>query len=146
MKLLFETSINLPFEKIRDQFGRELFLNLSSGVFPFRIQRFDGCKRGDEIHLELGPPGLSKKWVSYITFEETNASGWSFIDEGKLLPWPLKYWKHHHRVDRISEQKSLIVDDINFECSPGILTPLVKPVLWSVFALRPARYQKFFKD
>lgn len=146
MKLLFETPVPLPFEKIRDQFNRELFIYLSPGFIPFNLKRFDGCKKGDEIHIELGPAPFRQSWVSLITMEETNASGWSFIDEGKVLPWPLKYWKHHHRVDKITGLQSRIVDDIIYECSPAFLTLLIKPFLWSVFSVRPGRYQKFFKD
>lgn len=146
MKLFFKTPVDKPFEKIRDQFNRDLFISLSPSFIPFNLKRFDGCKKGDEVHIELGPAGLTQNWVSLITFEETNASGWSFIDEGKVLPWPLKYWKHHHRVDKISELQSQIVDDITYECSPAFLTPMIKPFLWSVFAIRPGRYKKFFKD
>jgi ligand-binding SRPBCC domain-containing protein len=146
MNLLFKTTVYRPFEKIKDQFTRELFLKLAPGLIPVDLQRFDGCKKGDEIHIKLGPPPLAQEWVSLITFEETNASGWSFIDEGKVLPWPLSNWKHHHRVDRIADNESVIVDDIHYECSPRFLTPLMKPFLWSVFAIRPGRYKKFFKD
>lgn len=145
MKLYFETPIERPFDEIRDRFNKELFLYLSPPLIPFDLKRFDGCKKGDEIHIDLGINGLTQKWVSLITFEETNAAGWSFIDEGKVLPFPLKYWKHHHRVDKISEQKSLIVDDITFECSPGFLSPMIKPLLWTVFSIRPGRYKKFFE-
>jgi ligand-binding SRPBCC domain-containing protein len=145
MKLLFETPIALPFEQIRDQFNRELFIHLSPGIMPFDLKRFDGCQKGHEIHIELASGPLKQEWVSLITLEETNASGWSFIDEGKVLPWPLKYWKHHHRVDKIGPSQSLIVDDITYECSPGFLTPLIKPFLWSVFAIRPGRYKTFFE-
>lgn len=146
MKILFETPIQQSFEIIRNRFTRELFIELAPGLIPFNLQRFDGCKRGDEVHIKLGPPPFAQKWISLITFEETNASGWSFIDEGKVLPWPLSNWKHHHRVDRISATESVIVDDIDYECSPAFLTPLMKPFLWSVFAIRPKRYKKFFKD
>lgn len=146
MKLLFETPVKLPFERVRDQFNRDLFLKLSPPGIPFNLKRFDGCKKGDEVHIELGPPVLKQQWVSLITFEETNAKGWSFIDEGKVLPWPLKYWKHHHRVDKIGDTECKIVDDITYECSPSFLAPLIKPFLWSVFSIRPGRYQKYFKD
>jgi len=146
MKLYFETPVKMPYEKIRDRFTRDLFLFLSPGFIPFNLKRFDGCKKGDEIHLILGPNGFSQNWISLITYEETNASGWSFIDEGKVLPWPLSYWKHHHRVDKISATESRIVDDIQYECSPSFLTPLIRPFLWSVFAIRPERYKKYFKD
>ena len=146
MNLVFKTSVKKSFEEIRDKFNRELFVELAPGLIPFNLKRFDGCKKGNEVHIQLGVPPLTQEWISLITFEETNASGWSFIDEGKVLPWPLSNWKHHHRVDRISATESLIVDDINYECSPGFLTPLMKPFLWSVFAIRPKRYKKFFKD
>lgn len=146
MKLIFETPIALPFEKIRDRFDQDLFLYLSPPLIPSRLKRFDGCKKGDEVHIELGPSPLSQQWVSLITSDETNERGWSFIDEGKVLPWPLKYWKHHHRVDKISETESMIVDDIQYECAPAFLTPVMKPFLWSVFAIRPARYKNFFKE
>lgn len=144
MKLLFETDIALPFEKVRDQFSRDLFLKLAPALIPFNLKRFDGCKKNNEVHIELGP--LKQEWVSLITFEETNAHGWSFIDEGKVLPWPLKYWKHHHRVDKITETSCRIVDDIQYECSPAFLGPLIKPMLWSVFAIRPGRYRNYFKE
>lgn len=146
MKIYFETPVEMACEKVRDHFNRDLFVYLSPKIIPFKLNRFDGCKTGDEIHIELGPNGFSQDWVSLITFEETNAAGWSFIDEGKVLPWPLKYWKHHHRVDRISATESRIVDDIHYECSPSILAPLIKPLMWSVFAIRPSRYKKYFKD
>ncbi|WPU63953.1 hypothetical protein [Peredibacter starrii] len=143
MNLLFKTRIHLPFERIRDQFNRDLFIYLSPPLLPFTIKRFDGCKKGDEVHIGLL---FAQQWISLMTFEETNAKGWSFIDEGKTLPWPLSNWKHHHRVDKISATESEIVDDIHYECSPSWMAPLIRPILWSVFAIRPKRYQKFFKD
>ena len=146
MKLYFETVIDRPFEKVRDGFTKELFLYLSPDLIPSKLKRFDGCKTGDEVQIILGPEFLSQEWLSLITFDETNAQGWSFIDEGKVLPWPLSYWKHHHRVDKLSDTTCKIVDDITYECSPSILSPLVKPFLWSVFAIRPKRYKSFFKD
>lgn len=146
MKLLFETPVARPWQTIRDGFTRELFIHLSPGFIPFNLKKFEGCKKGDEIQIEMGLGPIKENWISLITFAEENESGWSFIDEGKVLPFPLSYWKHHHRVDKIDETHSLIVDDIQYECRPGFLTPLLKPFLWSVFAIRPERYQSFFKD
>ncbi len=146
MKLLFKTTIDLSFDKVQERFNRDLFVYLSPKLIPFELKRFDGTSKGNEIHIDLGIWILKQQWVSLITFEETNSSGWSFIDEGKVLPKPLVYWRHHHRVDKISETKSQIVDDIEYKCSVGWLTVLIKPFLWSVFAIRPGRYQKYFKD
>jgi ligand-binding SRPBCC domain-containing protein len=144
MKLLFSKLIPLPLEKVRDQFNRDLFMYLAPPVIPFELVRFDGCLKNHEVHINLGFKPFTQKWISLITFEGTDHRGWSFIDEGKRLPWPLKSWKHHHRVDRISERECKIVDDITYECHPGFMTLLMKPFLWWVFSLRPSRYQKYF--
>jgi ligand-binding SRPBCC domain-containing protein len=146
MRLVFETPIKLPFEKVRDQFNKNLFIHLSPSFIPFNLKRFDGCKTGDEYFITIGPSVLKLEWQGIITFEETNARGWSFIDEGKVLPWPLKNWKHHHRVDKISDTECRIVDDISFECFSSVFNILMKPFLWATFAIRPGRYQSYFKE
>lgn len=146
MKLFFETSLNLPFENVKDGFGQELFLSLSPQFIPSRLKVFEGCKVGNEVHIEIGPALFSQLWISVITFEETNAMGWSFIDEGRKLPWPLKKWKHHHRVDKVTQGSCKIIDDIEYSCSSTFLEWAIKPFLWLVFSIRPKRYKKFFKD
>jgi ligand-binding SRPBCC domain-containing protein len=146
MKLIFKTKISLPFQTIKEHFNQELFVYLAPGIIPFNLKRFDGCKPGDEVHIDLGVAPLKQNWVSIITSDENSEDGWSFVDEGRVLPWPLKYWKHHHRVDKISENESCIVDDIIYECSPSFLTPIMKLFFWPMFAIRPKRYKKFFKD
>jgi ligand-binding SRPBCC domain-containing protein len=146
MKLLFKTPIQRPVSEIKEGFTKDLFLFLSPPFIPFELERFDGCEAGNEVHIRLGPKALSQKWVSLITSEGTTADGWSFVDEGRRLPWPLSYWRHHHRVDRVTETSSEIVDDIEYRCRPGFLTPLMRPFLWASFSIRPRRYQAFFKD
>lgn len=146
MKILFETHLNLPFETVRDQFNRDLFNYLTPHWVAFNIKRFDGCKKGDQFVVEVGAGKLRQEWIGIITFEETNANGWSFIDEGKVLPWPLKSWKHHHRVDKISATECRIVDDIQYECASPLMSKLIWPMMWSTFAIRPQLYPKFFKE
>jgi len=145
MNLKFSTPIPLSFTSVRDKFNKDLFIYLAPPMIPFKLVRFDGCQKNHEVHINLGFRPLTQKWISLISFEETNPQGWSFIDEGKELPWPLKSWKHHHRVDKISEKESLIVDDIHYECCNGLMTILMKPFLWWVFSLRPSRYKKYFQ-
>ncbi len=144
MNLLFETTISKSVAVVRAGFTEALFVRLAPGLIPFRLERFDGCLKGNEVHILLGPPILRQKWVSLITAEGTTEAGWSFVDEGRILPWPLSYWKHHHRVDKISNDSCRIVDDISYQCSPAFMTPLMKPFLWVVFAVRPGRYKAFF--
>ncbi len=144
MKIFFETTIPRSVADVRAGFTEELFVQLAPGLIPFRLERFDGCLKGNEVHILLGPPFLRQKWVSLITAEETTQAGWSFVDEGRTLPWPLSYWRHHHRVDTVTGDSCRIVDDITYDCSPALLAPLMKPFLWMVFAVRPRRYKAFF--
>lgn len=145
MRLLFQTDIQLNFLKIKSRFNRDLFLSLTPIGVKVDLVRFDGCSVDNEVHLSLNSLGLKQKWVSVITSEKQNEKEWSFVDEGKLLPWPLATWKHHHRVLYLDDNSSQIIDDISFECVHSWMNAVMYPVLWSTFAIRPARYRKFFQ-
>ncbi|MES2527108.1 MAG: hypothetical protein V4598_08465 [Bdellovibrionota bacterium] len=147
MKLYFETTVATSYETVKENFNEKLFSALKPPGPGFTIKRFDGVKKGDEIHLEINLPSLlSRKWVSVVTHEEGSDRAWSFVDEGKVLPWPLSKWRHAHWVIKLNERHSKIIDDIYFECSPGFLGYNIRPILWAAFAVRPALYRKFFKD
>ncbi len=147
MKIYFETTVAASFETVKENFNEKLFSALKPTGLGFNIKRFDGVHKGNEIHLEVSLPSfLSRKWVSVVTHEEGSARAWSFIDEGKILPWPLTRWRHAHWVIKLNEKHSKIIDDIYFECSFSVLGPVIKPILWSIFAVRPALYRKYFKD
>jgi ligand-binding SRPBCC domain-containing protein len=145
MRILFETQISLNYLKIKARFNRELFLFLKPPGVQLDLQRFDGCAPGDEVHLALNSFGIKQKWVSVMTAEKQDEKEWSFVDEGKLLPWPLINWKHHHRVLYLDDNSSKIIDDITFKCAYPWMEAMMYPVLWSTFAIRPARYRKFFQ-
>ena len=143
MKILFETPIPLPVEEVRRGFDEKLFNFLKPAWMPSQLIRFDGCAPGDQVHLRVGP--LGQAWESTITGQTDSEQGWSFTDEGKVLPWPLKRWHHHHRVDRVSPKDSLIVDDISFDCGTRVLSLLTWPMLWLVFSVRPNKYKSYFQ-
>ncbi len=145
MRLLFRTPIKKDILFIKEKFTRELFLFLTPPWARVEIKQFDGCKKGDEIHVTIHQTGLTQEWVSLITSEVLTDDEWCFIDEGKLLPWPMTYWKHRHRVLKMSNGDSEIVDDINFECSSKWLNYPTYAVVYAVFAVRPSRYKKFFE-
>lgn len=146
MKILFETLIDRPLELVKDNFNEELFAYLKPPGVDVEILRFDGCHKGDEVHLALKILGKEQHWVSLITEEHDSADEWSFVDEGKKTPWPVSKWHHHHRVVKVDEKSCKIIDDIHYECSPAWIGPFAAPALWVSFAIRPYRYQKFFRN
>jgi ligand-binding SRPBCC domain-containing protein len=145
MKLLFETQIDRPYLEIKAKFNLDLFVALKPPVVNLSVKRFDGCSPGNEVHLDLNTFGMKQKWVSVITEETLTDKEWSFVDEGKFMPWPLGSWRHHHRVVALDDKSSLIIDDITFECVLPWMNIFMYPALWPTFAIRPSRYKKFFR-
>ena len=146
MKLLFETTVEQSLENVRAGFTQELFEALNPPGMKAQVLRFDGCKKGDEVHLELQSFfGKKDPWVSIITEEKSTPHEWHFVDEGRVLPWPLKTWRHTHRVVKENEKESRIIDDIHYTCGPAFMGPLISPALWLAFAVRPFRYRQFFR-
>ncbi len=145
MKLLFETPIERPYLEVRDGFNQKLFEVLKPPGVGLDVDRFDGCKKGDEFSLAISMMGQKQKWQGVVTADETTPDEWYFIDEGKVLPWPLTAWKHIHRVVKVSENSSKIIDDITFEVATPWLLPFVAPGLWLTFAIRPYKYQQYFR-
>ena len=145
MKIFFETPISRPFMEIKTKFDRELFAFLKPPAVEVEVERFDGCREGDEIHLQIKLMGNKQKWVSLIIKEEATAEHWLFVDEGKVLPWPISSWRHIHKVQRVDDHNSLIIDDITYQCKPQSLGYLAAPMLWLSFAVRPYKYKQYFR-
>ena len=106
MNLVFETEIERPFLNVKSRFNLDLFLALKPPMINIMVSRFDGCSPGNEIHVDLNTLGKKQKWISVITHEMQDDREWSFVDEGKKMPWPLASWKHHHRVVSLDDKSS----------------------------------------
>lgn len=146
MKIYFEAVVEAPFELVKKNFNAKLFLALKPPLMNLKLDRFDGCRQGDQVHLRMGALGVYRPWVSLITAHEDGAEVCSFIDEGKSLPWPLADWKHQHKMVKIDEHRTRIIDDINYQCSPRFMGPITFPFMWLMFSIRPSRYQLFFRN
>lgn len=144
MNLLIQSPVSASFQKVVGGFNQQLFEKLTPPGVRVDILRFDGCKKGDEVHLTLHQLGKKMSWVSVMTSDLSTEDEWSFVDEGKVLPWPLTRWRHHHRVFKQTENESLIVDDIEYDCALG-LAPIIYPVLYLSFSIRPKIYKTYFE-
>ena len=115
------------------------FLRLSSLLVGLTVDRFDGSKVGDEIHLRLGLPGskiLQPVSGSLSSQKISIRDECFFVDEGKVLPPPLSYWRHKHRMIKKWADETLIRDEIQFKTSPGFLESSMLPVLKYQFKRR----------
>jgi len=144
MRLVIETRVDQDPEKVWAGFDRELFLSLSPGFPKIELKRFDGCKKGDEVHLELAFPFFKQEWNSLIIESGLEDQGYYFIDQGIKLPFFLTYWEHKHRI-LPSDGGSLIVDDIFYKAYNPVFERLLFPNLWLSFYQRKSKYQKRFR-
>ena len=142
MKIFIKTLVENDYKTIESKFDKELFIKLSPPLMKLSVDRFDGCKKGDEVHLRMNLFNLlNQKWISVITASESNNNEFYFIDEGTVLPPPLKKWKHVHRVEKINETHSYVIDDIEYSTGNIILDNTIFPVLYSMFFFRKHIYQ-----
>ncbi|MFP4096126.1 MAG: SRPBCC family protein [Cyclobacteriaceae bacterium] len=144
MKIKVSTQVDQDYKSVMKGFDRELFLKLNPPFPPVRLLRFDGCKKGDVVALQLNFFLFKQEWISLITEDGLNEHEFYFVDEGTKLPFFLSYWKHRHRIIREGAQ-SRIVDDISFRSPLRLLDMLLWPVLWLQFLYRKPIYRKIFR-
>lgn len=141
MKLLIETTVSGNYLQIFSRFNVTLFKALTPPLTSIKVQRFDGCAVGDEVHLEVKLLNMiTQKWQNKITSAHQNESEVSFTDCGTVMPAPLISWKHIHTIRKINETESVIVDDIDFSSGSRILDQLMYPVLFVMFNARKPVY------
>jgi ligand-binding SRPBCC domain-containing protein len=143
MQIKIDTPVSRDYKSVMKGFDESLFLKLNPPFPPVKLLRFDGCRKGDVVALELNFLFFRQKWISLITDDGLSEDEFYFVDEGTELPFFLKYWKHRHRILRRGTT-SVIVDDITFKTPFLLMDWLFKPVLWLQFAYRRPIYKKVF--
>lgn len=145
MKIYLSTPIEQDYLVVYNQFNRELFEFLSPTFPKIKVEKFDGSKTGDFIHLKFGFP-LYKNWVSEITEDKVSDELCYFIDEGRQLPPGIIYWKHKHVVRKTGPNSCEIIDDIEFKSWNNLSSFLLYPMLYLSFSPRKKLYKKFFSS
>ena len=146
MNIYLKTKIDLSFSEVFKAFDQNLFRALKPPLINLEVLRFDGCEKGDEVHLQIKFGPLKQKWVSLITENANEVNESYFIDEGDKLPPPLKQWKHKHRVIKETHNTCYIVDDIYFSTNNVLLDILIYPAMYIQFWLRKPAYKKYFNS
>ncbi|WNJ16149.1 hypothetical protein [Pontibacter sp. G13] len=144
MNLLLKTPVSGNYQSVLAQFDLALLKQLTPPGADIEILRFDGSHKGDEVHIRVKLFGVVKQlWEVSITEEEDNGKEAWFTDEGRVIPSPLKTWKHRHAVADAGDH-SVIIDDITYSTGSGILDRLIYPVMYAQFAGRAPIYQRIF--
>jgi ligand-binding SRPBCC domain-containing protein len=141
MKIKIATSVNANFQKVFTGFKKNLFLKLAPPFPKVNLLRFDGCKTGDEVHLELDFILFKQRWDALIIDFQANEKEIFFIDKGIKTPFFINEWKHKHLIQKNGEN-AVIVDDIEFTSPFGFL---IYPLIILQFLYRKPIYKKEFK-
>ena len=142
MNILIKTPLERNYLKVLEKFDVELFKALKPPLLDLEVKRFDGCKKGDEVHLEIGLGPLKMNWVSHITEDFIRENECGFIDVGHVLPPPLKSWHHVHRIVSLGDEKCEIQDDITYSSGSALVDKALYPVMYGQFAMRSPVYKR----
>ena len=135
-----ESNLNTVFSG----FDRKLFEMLKPPFLKMVINRFDGCKKDDIVHIILKSFLFKLEWVSKVTdFSETE-NRIHFTDVGIKLPFFLRSWKHMHGIAK-KNNGSIITDDIIYNSPNLLIDVLIYPVLYFQFYSRKKIYKKYFR-
>ena len=144
MTIILKTEVTGHYLTVMEQFDLQLFEALRPPV-GMTIREFTGSKKGDRVILDFRLPAKFR-WQSDIVEDGHDDERAWFIDEGFILPWPLKSWRHKHIVEKIDSESSTIIDHISYECSNAILTSALKPLLYGAFYPRKKIYKQYFSN
>jgi len=144
MRITIKTKVEQNYIKVFQGFDINLFMKLKPPLIGLRIMRFEGCKTGDNVEIRLNMFGLKQHWHSMITEDFENENSVGFVDEGVKLPWPLKYWRHVHKIEK-SIENSIIIDDISYNTGNKLLNFLLFPAFFLQFYYRKPVYKSYFR-
>ncbi|GJM59469.1 hypothetical protein [Persicobacter diffluens] len=145
MRLKINTRINAPLELVQEHFAQDLFEQLNPPFPKAAVLVYEGNYPGARVELEIDFLLFKQKWISEITTVQKEPDNYSFIDEGRQLPFFLKNWHHHHLLLKKGVQTE-IVDDIQFSSGNSLLDLLLYPGLLIQFLYRKPIYKSYFNS
>ena len=143
MRIVLKTQVPGHFKDVMSQFDRELFEYLAPPLAKMELVEFGGSETGDVVHLKFTFP-VQAEWKSLITDHGESEDESYFVDEGDKLPWPLKSWRHYHGVQGLGDNKSILVDDIQYDTGIWLGNVLMWPIMYVSFWGRKPQYKKYF--
>lgn len=144
MMLHLKTTVKQDFITVFEAFNEQLFLKLSPPYPRLRLLQFDGSKPGDMVAVELFTGFSRHRWTSLITERKITKTEAFFVDEGQVLPFPLRRWQHKHLITK-QKHEAVIHDIIEYSTGVLLLDLLLYPLMLAQFSMRKPIYKKVFQ-
>lgn len=144
MQLHLKTAVGQHYKTVFDAFDEKLFQKLAPPYPRVTLLRFDGSKPGDIVEIEMQTGLKTFRWTSLIVALSITEKEAYFIDEGQILPPPLKQWRHKHLVEATGTG-AVIHDIITYSTGNKLLDLFLYPFMLAQFSYRKPIYKKVFK-
>ncbi len=102
-------------------------------------------KVGAGLDLAYGLLRGGLQFSSKVTEWNAAEEALTYVDEGVVLPKPLKSWKHTHKISESSEG-GMIVDELVVEVDPAIAAPVVEGALRLHLESRAKAYHRVLES
>ncbi|MBW6498666.1 MAG: hypothetical protein K0B09_09775 [Bacteroidales bacterium] len=144
MKITLKTRVNKDFHTVAAGFNHDLFIYLLPPFGMAKLERYDGQKPGDIVHIKFRLPFVNDFKV-VIREVWTSPKEYRFVDRGLVMPFRLEFWQHIHRVVALGEKRAAIIDQMEFHTHWILLDYLVYPILFLSFFPRKWQYKRYFE-
>lgn len=102
-------------------------------------------KVGAGLDLAYGLLRGGLQFSSKVTEWNAGEQALTYVDEGVVLPKPLKSWKHTHMISE-STDGGMIVDELTVEVEPAIAAPVVEGALRLHLESRAKAYRRVLES
>jgi ligand-binding SRPBCC domain-containing protein len=143
LQIILKSTVKGNFKAVIARFDRNLFEALKPKGAKMEIVEFTGSRKGNKVHIRFVWP-FKANWISDIIADGSNDKEAFFIDEGRVIPFGIKFWQHKHVVRFITNNTCEIIDDINYRGVNKLWTLLLYPALYIGFYPRKNIYKKYF--
>jgi ligand-binding SRPBCC domain-containing protein len=144
MNFIIKTAVgSTTKEAVMAGFTSDLFLKLAPPFPKLKLLRYDGCEKGHEVHLQMDFLLYKRNWISVITENGVTETEFYFVDEGTLVPAPIKNWKHKHIIRQLGNSVE-IEDNVTYSCGNMIIDKLIFLPIFFLFLYRKPIYKNYF--
>ena len=136
---------NTTKEAVLGGFSSTLFLKIAPPFPKLKLMRYDGCEKGDEVHLQLDFFFYKTNWISVIVESGATETKLYFTDIGTTVPAPIKSWQHRHIIWQ-KESSVVIEDNVTYGCGNKLMEAILFIPFYLLFLYRKPIYKRYFHN
>lgn len=136
------TKVGKPFATVKQAFVNK-DAKLLKYLLPIgsELLHYKGIRRGAIIKVKVFGVPCKFKVITYSVGKSSLYFN-DIMQEGTLLG--TKYWSHRHKIKKLSDNETVIIDEITFTSTNKYKDFILHVLFLSSFAIRSLQYKTFF--